>query len=282
VTATTIQSPAARGAQRTSPGGAVFPGLMHSEWTKLRTVRSSYWTLLAAVAAMVGLSAILCAVYVAQYAHVNASDRATFDPASFSLTGSFLAQLAIGVLGVLAITNEYGSGMIRATFAAVPQRLNVLAAKATVFTGVILAVMTATSFSAFILGQSILSSKGVGTSLGAPDVLRTVIGTGLYLAVLGLLALALGTIIRKTAGAIATVLGLILVVPVIASLLPSSMNAFQKFLPSNAGRALIDGGSRHGSTTTPQLAPWAGFGVFCLWAAAALVIAGAMLMRRDA
>src|SRR5580700_9677302 len=143
---------------------------MHSEWTKLRTVRSSYWTLFAAVAAMVGLSAILCAVYVAQYAHVNASDRATFDPASFSLTGSFLAQLAIGVLGVLVITNEYGSGMIRATFASVPQRLSILAAKATVFAGVTFVVTTGACFIAFILGQSILSAKGAGTSLGAPNV----------------------------------------------------------------------------------------------------------------
>jgi ABC-type transport system involved in multi-copper enzyme maturation permease subunit len=252
---------------------------MHSEWTKLRTVRSSFWTLLAAVVAMVGLSAILCAVYVAQYAHVSASDRATFDPASFSLTGTFLAQLAVGVLGVLVITGEYASGMIRATIAAVPQRLSVLASKATVFAGVILVVMTAACFAAFIFGQTILSSKGVGTSLGSPNVLRTVIGTALYLAVLGLLALGLGAMIRRTAGAIAAFFGLILVLPVIAGLLPSSMNAFQKFLPSNAGQALIDG-SHHGST--PQLAPWVGFGVFCLWAAAALVIAGAMLVRRDA
>jgi ABC-2 type transport system permease protein len=281
MTAIATPSPAVTRVPPARPGGGVFPGLMHSEWTKLRTVRSTYWTLLAAVVAMVGLSAILCAVYVGQYAHVSASDKATFNPASFSLTGSFLAQLAISVLGVLAITNEYGSGMIRATLAAVPQRLSMLAAKATVFAGVTLAVMTAASFAAFILGQSILSAKGVGTSLGAPNVLRTIIGAGLYLAVLGLLALALGTIIRKTAGAIAAILGLILVVPAVASLLPSSMNAFQKFLPSNAGQALIDGGSRQGSTT-PQLAPWAGLGVFCLWAAVALVIAGVMLVRRDA
>jgi hypothetical protein len=230
---------------------------------------------------MVGLSAILCAVYIAQYAHVSAADKATFDPASFSLTGTFLAQLAIGVLGVLVITSEYGSGMIRATFAAVPQRLSVLAAKAAVFAGVTFVVTTAACFVAFILGQSILSSKGVGTSLGAPNVLRTIIGTGLYLAVLGLLSLGLGTIIRKTAGAIAAVVGLILVLPPIVSLLPSSMNSIQRFLPSNAGQALTSPGSaRH--TSVPQLAPWAGFGVMCLWAAAIVVIAAVTLVRRDA
>jgi ABC-2 type transport system permease protein len=275
------QMPVVRARSLTDPGGRLFPDLMRSEWTKLRTVRSSYWTLFSSVVAMIGLSAILCAVWVAQYAHASASDKATFSPASFSLTGSFLAQLAIAVLGVLVITNEYGSGMIRATFAATPQRVSVLAAKAAVFAGVIFIVTTAASFTAFFVGQSILSSKGLGTSLGAPNVLRTVVGSGLYLAVLGLLALGLGSIIRKTAGAIAAMLGLILVLPPIMGLLPSSMNAVQKFLPSNAGQAMISNG-RMGTTTTPQLAPWTGFGVFCLWAAGALVIAGVMLVRRDA
>jgi ABC-2 type transport system permease protein len=275
------QIPVVGAAVRIAPSGRIFPDIMHSEWTKLRTVRSSYWTLFASVVAMIGLSAILCAVYVAQYAHVSATDKATFNPASFSLTGTFLAQLAICVLGVLVITNEYGSGMIRATFAAIPQRLSILSAKAVVFAGVTLVVSTAACFVAFILGQSILSSKGIGTSLGAPNVLRTIIGTGLYLAILGLLALGLGTIIRKTAGAIAAVLGLILVLPPIITLLPSSMNAIQKFLPSNAGQALINPGSvRH--TSVPQLAPWAGFGVMCLWAAGILVIAAVTLVRRDA
>jgi ABC-type transport system involved in multi-copper enzyme maturation permease subunit len=264
------------------PTGWIGPDILRSEWSKLRTVRSTYWTLFAAVVAMIGLSAILCAIYVAQYAHVSASDRATFDPVSFSLTGSFLAQLAIGVLGVLVITNEYSSGMIRATFAAIPQRLSVLAAKAAVFAGVTLVVTTAACFVAFLVGQMILSAKGIGVTLGAPGALRTVLGTGLYLAVLGLLALGLGTIIRKTAGAIAALFGLIFVLPVIASLLPSSMNSIQRFLPSNAGQALIDNGAHHGTSTVAQLSPWAGFGVFCLYAAAALVIAGSTLVRRDA
>jgi ABC-2 type transport system permease protein len=256
--------------------------IVRSEWTKLRTVRSTYWTLFAAVVAMVGLSAILCAIYVAQYANVSASDRRTFDPVSFSLTGSFLAQLAIGVLGVLVITNEYGSGMIRATFAATPQRLSVLAAKASVFAGVTLVVTTAACLVAFLVGQMILSAKGIGVTLGAPGALRTVVGTGLYLAVLGLLALGLGTIIRKTAGAIAAVFGLIFVLPAVASLLPSSMNSIQKFLPSNAGQALIENGARHSTSTAAQLSPWAGFGVFCLYAAITLAIAGTTLVRRDA
>ncbi|HWW53963.1 MAG TPA: hypothetical protein VNY84_09345, partial [Acidimicrobiales bacterium] len=222
---------------------------------------------------------IVCSVYVAQYAGLSLKDKATFDPVTVSLAGGFLAQLAIGVLGVLVITSEYGSGMIRATFAAVPQRLTVLAAKATVFAGVSLVVTTAASCVAFYVGQAILSNKGIGVALGAPGALRAVVGTGLYLAVLGLLALALGTIIRKTAGAIAAVFGLIFVLPAIAALLPSSMSAIQKFLPSNAGQALTNGPHHSGPAL---LSPWLGFGVFCLYAIGALAIAGATLVRRDA
>jgi len=276
------QIPTVGPAASRKPTGRVLPGILHSEWSKLRTVRSTYWTLFAAVVAMVGLSAILCAIYVAQYASVSVKDRATFDPVSFSLTGGFLAQLAIGVLGVLVITNEYGSGMIRATFAAVPQRLTILGAKAAVFAGITFVVTTAACFVAFLVGQMILSAKGIGVSLGAPGALRTIVGTGLYLAVLGLLALALGTIIRKTAGAIAAVFGVIFVLPALAGLLPSSMNSIQKFLPSNAGQALVDNGASHSSSSVAQLSPWAGFGVFCLYAAVTLVIAASTLVRRDA
>jgi ABC-2 type transport system permease protein len=258
--------------------GSILPNVVDSEWAKLRTVRSTYWTLLAAAVAMIGLAVVVCSVYVAQYGGLSVKEKATFDPVTSSLAGGFLAQLAIAVLGVLVITNEYGSGMIRATFAAVPQRLTVLAAKAAVFAAVTLVVSTAACFVAFFLGQAILSSKGIGVGIGAPGALRTVIGTGLYLAVLGLLALSLGTIIRRTAGAIAAVFGLIFVLPSLASLLPSSMNALQKFLPSNAGQALVSGSA----TSATSLSPWVGFAVFCVYAVIALVIAGAMLVRRDA
>ena len=127
---------------RTKPTGWIAPGVVRSEWTKLRTVRSTYWTLLAAAVAMIGVSVIVCAILVAQYANMSIKDKASFDPVTLSLAGGFLAQLAIAVLGVLVITSEYSSGMIRATFAAVPQRVTVLAAKATVFAGVTFVVST--------------------------------------------------------------------------------------------------------------------------------------------
>lgn len=272
------QLPVRVSAAGVKPTGPIALGVLRSEWTKLRSVRSTYWTLFSAAVAIIGLSAIACAVYVAQYDHVNLKDRATFDAASFSLIGGVLGQLAIAVLGVLIIGSEYSSGMIRTTLSAVPRRLNVLAAKGVVFAGVTLLVMTAASFAAFFVGQAILSTKGIGVGLDAPGALRVVVGTGLYLAVLGILALGLGTIIRKTAGAITAVFGILFILPAIAALLPSSLSEIPKFLPGSAGQALISG-TRRGADL---LSPWAGFGVFCLYAVAAMVIGGVLLARRDA
>ena len=261
------------------PPGPILPDVVRSEWTRLRTVRSTYWTLLGAATAMVGLAAIVCSVYVARFDTLTARDRVTFDPVTFSLVGAGLAQLAVGVLGVLIITNEYASSMIRSTLAATPQRLTVLLAKAVVFATVTFVVTTIAAFAAFFVGQAILSGKHLGVSISSPGALRSVVGTGLYLSVLGLLALGLGTILRKTAGAIAGLFGILFILPVIVSLLPSSMNGIQKYLPSNAGQELVFGS---GQNTTDVLAPWTGFGVFCLYAALVLAIAGAALVRRDA
>ena len=258
---------------------SIAANVLTSEWTKIRSVRSTYWTLLVAAVTIVGLSAIVCAVYVAQFDKLTVQDKAGFDAASASLVGGILAQLAIAVLGVLVITSEYGSGMIRATFAAVPQRLTVLAAKATVFTAVTVAVTTTACFVAFFIGQGILSAKDVGVSLGAPNALRTVVGTGLYLAILGLLALGLGTLIRKTAGAITAIVGILFVLPVLSSFLPSSMDGIAKYLPSNAAQAMLSG---HTSAGDDVLSAWLGMGVFFLYAAAVLAAAAFTLVHRDA
>lgn len=266
-------------AERPTPSGRIGPNLLAAEWTKIRSVRSTYWTLLAAVGATIGLSAVICAVFVAQWDGLSPSDKVGFDPASLSLTGGVLAQIAIAVLGVLVITSEYGSGMIRTTFAAAPQRLSVLAAKATVFAALTLVVTTATCLIAFFIGQAILSAEGIGVGIGAPGALRAVVGTGLYLSVLGLLALGTGTLIRQTAGAITAMFGVIFVLPIIAALLPSSMEAVSRYLPTNAGEAIITGGGVDGANS---LSPWVGFGVFCLYAVVALGAAAVALVRRDA
>jgi ABC-type transport system involved in multi-copper enzyme maturation permease subunit len=266
-------------AVRMRPSGRVATNVLAAEWTKLRSLRSTWWTLLIAAVTTIGLSAMISAIYVAQYATLSAQEKAGFDAASFSLTGGVLAQFAIAVLGVKIMTSEYGSGMIRTTFTATPQRLTVLAAKIAVFSTVSLAVTTAACFVAFFLGQAILAGKGLDVGIGEPGVLRTVIGTSLYLGVLGLLSLGIGGLIRKTAGAISAVVGIIFVLPVLTSLLPSSLDAIQKYLPANAGQAIITGGVAQGATS---LSPWIGLGVFFLYAVTALGAAAYTLVRRDA
>jgi ABC-type transport system involved in multi-copper enzyme maturation permease subunit len=278
MTAATTVPPIPRPDPVVTTGRPLLGDVLRSEWTKLRSVRSTYWTLFVAAAAMIGLGALICAVYVGHYNHISVQDRATFNPTSFSLNGGFLGQLAIAVLGVLVVTSEFSTGMIRTTFAAVPQRRVVLAAKAMVFTAVVLVVGLAACFTAYFLGQSILASKHINSHIGDPGVLRSVVGAGLYLGVLGLLALGIGTLIRHTAGAIAAVFGLIFVLPGIVAALPSSWyNAIAPYLPSEAGQALF----RH-TQGMKQLHPWVGFGVFCLYAAVALAAASVTLVRRDA
>jgi hypothetical protein len=277
-----IASPPTRAAAAgPRPSGSIVPNVLASEWTKIRSVRSTYWTLLAAAVLTIGLSAIICAVIAAQYAGMKAADRATIDPATLSTSGGVLAQLAIAVLGVLVITSEYTTGMIRTTLSAVPQRVHVLFAKAVVFTAVTLAVVAPASFIAFFVGQAILSTKDIGVGIGAPNALRTVVGTALYLAILGLLSLGIGALIRKTAGAITAVVGMLFVLPTLSSLLPSSLDVIGKFLPSNAGQAILSGGSDAGGGSA-SLSPWVGMGVFFLWALLALTAAGYALVRRDA
>jgi ABC-type transport system involved in multi-copper enzyme maturation permease subunit len=255
--------------------------LVRSEWVKLRTVRSTYWTLLLTVAGMAGFGALLTAAYARHYAGVGAAARRAFDPAAYSLSGFFLAQLAIGVLGVVVITSEYATGSIRSTFAAAPQRVGVLAAKATVFGAVAAVTGIASSFAAFFTGQALLAGKGIGTTISAPGALRAVIGAGLYLAVLGLLALGLGTLIRRTAGAVAAVVGLIIILPVLVQGLPPSwQSAITRYLPSVAGQAVI--GRTRFAPPGQLLTPWAGFALFCAYTAAVLIAAALTLTRRDA
>jgi ABC-2 type transport system permease protein len=259
--ATAVVSPARR--------PSVLPDLLRSEWAKIRTVRSTYWTLAITVAAIVGLAAAFCAAEPGPY-------NAGFDPVATSLAGVVLAQLAIGVLGVLVITSEYSTGMIRSTFIAAPQRRTVIAAKAAVFGALAFVIGTLASLVAFLVGQSILASHGV--SLNSPGALRAVIGVGLYLGLLAVFAIGLGTIIRSTPGAITAVLGTLLVLPSIAPVLPHSIrDTVEKYLPSNAGQAI-------GATikSSSSLSPWAGLAVFALYAAAALIIGLILVSRRDA
>ncbi len=252
--------------------------VLASEWTKLRSVRSTWWTIASTFAIMIGFGALLSLAYSSRADHLDLGDRLSFDPTAHSFRGIFLAQLAIGVLGVLAITNEYATGMIRNTFGAVPQRSAVLAAKLAVFGAVALIVGEVASFITFFVGQSILGQKHLGAGIGDPHVLRAVLGSGVYLAGIGIMGLGLGALLRRTAGAISTLVGLVLVLPILAEALPSPWNTdVQKLLPGAAGEALT--AVRH---TSDSLGAGAGLALFVAYVAAILVAAFVTLERRDA
>jgi len=255
-----------------------LPRVLRSEWIKLSSLRSTRITLLVSFLLTAGLGIIAAAVTAANWSHMQPADRASFDAVGTVLTGYQFGQLAVGVLGVLAITNEYSSGMIRATLTAVPRRLPVLWSKAAVFTVATLITMTAASLVAFYAGMAILSGHHLNVALSSPGVLRAVLGAGLYLAVIGLLGVGLGALLRSTAGAIASLVGLIMVVPLLSSLLGSWFKThIYPYLPSNAGGDLM---TVHHTAGTLQ--PWAGFAVMCAWAVGALALAAYALRRRDA
>jgi hypothetical protein len=248
-----------------------MPDLLRSEWEKLRSIRTTFWSLIITVVAMVGIGAIVAAV------HTGTRSGRGFDALSGTFTGVLLAQLAIGVLGVLTVTSEYSTGMIRSTFIAAPQRRAVIMAKAGVVGFVTFLVGTVASFASFFVSAAILSSHGTHLSLGSPGALRSVIGVGLFLGILAVLAVGLGTIIRSSAGGIAALVGLLLVLPTLTQAIPASIrDSVEKFLPANAGQAVF----LH--TDTGSLSPWIGLLVFAAYSAAALGIGLIMVGRRDA
>ena len=255
-----------------------FPRVVRAEWLKFRTVRSSWLTLAVTMLLVVGLGALFTAARAAHWPPRDPGEQFTFDPTRISLAGVFLAQLAMGVLGVLVVTGEYASGTIRATFTAVPRRLPVYIAKPLVFAVLSLVTLVPTTFAAFIVGQDLLSSKGINTTLGAPHVLRAVIGAALYLTAIGLFGVGLGWLLRHTAGAISTLFGVLLILPILARVLPSPWNDdVSKWLPSDAGQGIF--GVRIEGLS---LGPWAGFALLCGYVAAVLLLGAVTVVRRDA
>jgi ABC-2 type transport system permease protein len=252
-----------------------LPRVVRSEWTKLRTVRSTMWTLLATLIVCVGLPVMISFAIINQPKSDLGPD---FDAASFSLFGVFLGQLIVGALGVLVISAEYSTGTIRATLTAVPQRLVFFVSKLLTFSAVIAIVSFATTFVAFFLVQAVLGTHGLGVSLGEGTSLRMVIGGALYLTIVGVLGLGIGAIVRHSAAGISTVLALLFVLPILANFLPHSWQEHVvKYLPGQAGQAIFQ---RHADAVT--LAPWTGLALFAGYAALALVIGATLLARRDA
>jgi ABC-type transport system involved in multi-copper enzyme maturation permease subunit len=254
-----------------------FGNLLRSEWTKLRSVRSTYWT---AAVAVLGTMLIGILVTIQQEHDLvrHPGDLGNFDPVMTTLTGFFLAQVAVGTLGVMTISSEYGTGMIRATLGAVPQRRALLAAKGAVFLVAVFVVTEILSFTAFAIGQAILHPSGGGVSLGDPGILRAVFGGGLYLTAIGLLSFGLGALIRHTAGALSAFFGIVFAASALVNLLPAAWrDHIQRYLPLNAGAQIM--------STQPDsssLSPWHGFLVLCIYGVVAVGAASVLITRRDA
>jgi ABC-2 type transport system permease protein len=258
-----------------------IPSVLQAEWIKMRSVRSTMWTLVAMAVITIGIAIIAGATISGQWHTFAPVDRLTFDPTAISLRGLLFSQLVIGVLGVLVMSAEYGTGTIRATLAGIPNRPLVLASKAAVFAVVAVVVGQVLSFGAFLVGQALLTSPAPHASLSQPGVLRAVIGGGLMIPALGLLALGLGAIIRHSAGAITAYVGGLLVLPIVVEALPSSISQpILKFLPFRISDVMtavgpsVDRGS--------AFSPWVGFALVCAYALVALVVGGWLMVRRDA
>ncbi|HET7018218.1 MAG TPA: ABC transporter permease subunit [Streptosporangiaceae bacterium] len=288
-----------------APGRANFIGAVRSEFTKIRSVRSTYWTLLAMFIVCVGIGALFAWGQTerlssiaggttlkghpipsgAQHSFLAAREAEIRAAAtSISLFGLLFGQLVIVVLGALTITSEYSTGMIRTSLSTMPRRGTWFAAKGVVFGLVALVTGLVTSFTAFFVGQAILSSWHVNTTLGDHNVLRSVIGGGLYLAVCGLMSFGIGAMLRHSAGAISAGISLLFVVLLLSNFLPGPPSGWfgqtdiDKWIPFFAGSHLW----QNQLLGVNPFSPWVGFGVFCAYAAAAITGGLVLFLRRDA
>ncbi len=253
---------------------ATLADALLSEWTKLRSLRSTFFTLAAMVVLVVGLGTLISYESSVHYSFGDGP----WDPTAMSLSGLLVGQLTIAVLGVLVISAEYSTGMIRTTLAAVPRRGRLLAAKAAVFTAVAVVAGEVVSWAAFFVGQLVISGHMPTAQLSQPNVARAVIGGGLYVALVGLMAVAIGTLLRHTAGAVTTVIAILFVLPgVLAALPPSWRNPVEEYWPTRAGSRVMQ------VTQDPHtLTAWWGFGELALFVAVLLALGYFVLQRRDA
>ena len=263
-------------APATIAGPVTQARVVRAEWTKLRALRSTRWSALTAIVLIVGLGAAIAGSGTPY--HVSAGSPATTAVSSV-LLGLLFAQLVVGLVGVLAFSGEYGTGMIRATLAVVPSRLPVLWAKLIVLAGLVLPVTLLCTVADFFTATALNSARGGSAiSLTDPGVLREVVGSSLYLTVVVIIALALGALLRKTAAGLSVFAAVFFVIPIVVNALPHKLTGFAPYLPSNAGGALWG----DPLSTAHALSPWAGFACLCGYAIAATGLAAWRLRRRDA
>ncbi|WP_405433686.1 ABC transporter permease [Micromonospora sp. NBC_00617] len=255
---------------------ASFADAVRSEGTKFRTLRSARYTLLAVLVLAFGFAVLFSAGAGNMWTKRSPADQVGFDPANVSLLGGvLLTQLAIGVLGVLIVASEYGTGMIRSSLTTVPRRGRLLGAKALVFAVVALVTGQVAAFGAILLGQAVLSSVDAPhTSLGAAGVPRAVIGGGVYLLLVGLLGVACGFLIRSTAGAITTTIAVTLVLPLMLGFLPETISRYYPIVAGQRVMVVVPDGS--------GLGPWTGLGIMVVTVLLLFGVAYAVFEQRDA
>ena len=260
---------------------AAVGGLLRSEWTKLRSVRSTVAALVLLVVLSVGFTALFIGLTVAQWDQVDQLQKLAveLDPTRMILGAGFqLSQLAVCVLGVLVISSEYSSGTIRASILAVPRRRPILLAKAVVFAALVFVVSEVAAIASFFMGAGILNST-VPVGIGDPGVVDAILGVGLYGAVLAVFSIAVGAIVRHTAGAITGIVAFVLVLAPLTQLIPGTIGEhIHAYLPTAAGELIVS--ARRGADDL--MSRWQGFGVFCLWTVALMLIADVLIRRRDA
>jgi ABC-2 type transport system permease protein len=259
------------------PARATYGDAVRSEWTKLRTVRATFWCLFIGAVLGVGLAALVSFLTARRY-HSDPEVHLGWNPVTHSIRPLLIAQLVFAVFGVITVTSEYSTGMIRTSLAAVPKRIRMMSAKLLVFSALAFIAAEAIAFAAFSLAQMLIHGQAPSASLHQHLVLRVVIGAGLYLALLGLLGAAVGVLFRQAAAGIAVMVALMLVLPGILAALPSSWSQpIEKFWPTEAGQQVYEL-----SRGSHALSAWVGFGWMALFTAIVIAAAFAVLQRRDA
>lgn len=259
-------------------GRAGFPGALRSEWTKIRSVRSTMWTLGAAVVVTIGIS-VLGNWGQANHTTLSPAQLEQKDLIQRTLFGIILGQLIMVVFGAMAITSEYSTGMVRTSLTAQPRRGPVIWSKLVVVTAVAFVVGEIISFASFLIDSSFWRAKGVPLTLSSPHAMQAAIGGGLYLAGSAVLAFGLGAILRHTAGAITSGVGLLFVLTILTSFLPDNwQNHLNKWLPFNSGGQVWS--SQHVRGT--DLGAWTGFGVFMIYGVVAVLLGAFVFRKRDA
>ncbi|WP_152192395.1 ABC transporter permease [Georgenia satyanarayanai] len=264
--------------------------VLRSEWVKLWSLRSTYWTIALTLLAMLMLAVLMAFAAGAVASEGFTPDEVGLDGLTVLGTAYGMAQLVIAVLGVLVVTGEYSTGMIRSSLTAVPTRLPVLVAKAVLVAVVSFVVGVVGIALAYVATMPMLADAGGPADLGDPDTLRMFWGTGLYLAAVGLFGLAIGTLVRHSAGAIAVVVGVLLILPTVLQLAMNGLDWLRDiypYLPTTAGDRIITAGgpgeAMSGMPGLPELLdPWVGYGVFMIYVVVALLAAAVLLRRRDA